>query len=269
MPHAYAQIAEFPAPSCRTFCFGKGGKILLFGILVSTIYGCANPAKSSLPPSEIAAPGVSVPDLPKGQIYANEKGIPLNVPVSPGDIVEVHIQASGAEETMSATVQEDGKIRLSFFDVAIAGLTASQAERKIEKEAATFFRTPRVFVRFKEKRVSVKRVFVVGEVMKPGVVPMNRNMTVLQAIAEVGNYKESAVLEEIRVLRGNQKGATVLTADIARLLTYGDWSRNLNLEENDIVYVPRSKFGDAEQWARQNAPVCSINCHAPGCSHDL
>ncbi len=40
-------------------------------------------------------------------------------------------------------------------------------------------------------------------VKKPDMLPMPRNMTVLQAIAQADNYNEIALLDEIRIIRGN------------------------------------------------------------------
>jgi hypothetical protein len=46
-------------------------------------------------------------------------------------------------------------------------------------------------------------------------------MTVLQALAAVENYNESALLEEIRIVRGSLDRPYIVTADLARTFTYG------------------------------------------------
>lgn len=73
----------------------------------------------------------------------------------------------------------------------------------------------------------MKRVFVFGDVQKPGMLPMSRDMTVLNAMMLADSYKETALLDEIRVIRGNLQQPEILTADLSRLFTYGDMSRNL------------------------------------------
>jgi hypothetical protein len=44
-------------------------------------------------------------------------------------------------------------------------------------------------------------------------------------------------------------------ADLARAFTYGDMTRNVSLEENDIVFVPREHLGDASEAAKQIMPI--------------
>ena len=97
----------------------------------------------------------------------------------------------------------------------------------------------------------MKRVFVFGDVQKPGMLPMSRDMTVLNAMMLADSYKETALLDEIRVIRGNLQQPEILTADLSRLFTYGDMSRNLPLEENDVVFVPRERLGDTVEAARK------------------
>jgi polysaccharide export outer membrane protein len=117
-------------------------------------------------------------------------------------------------------------------------------------------RQPRVQVMLKKKVLKVKRVFVFGDVKKPGMVPMPRNMTVLQAIATADMYHETALMEEVRVIRGGDLARPhILMADLARVFTYGDMTRNLALEENDIIFVPREHLGDAQEAAKKIMPI--------------
>jgi protein involved in polysaccharide export with SLBB domain len=117
-------------------------------------------------------------------------------------------------------------------------------------------RQPRVQILLKKKVLKVKRVFVFGDVKKPGMIPMPRNMTVLQALATVDMYQETALLEEVRVIRGGDLARPhILMADLARAFTYGDMTRNLALEENDIIFVPREHLGDASEAAKKIMPI--------------
>ena len=91
-------------------------------------------------------------------------------------------------------------------------------------------------------------MFVFGDVQKPGMLPKSRDMTVLNAMMLADSYKGTALLDEIR---GNLQQPEILTADLSRLFTYGDMSRNLPLEENDVVFVPRERLGDAVEAAKK------------------
>ena len=156
---------------------------------------------------------------------------------------------------MTARVSKVGWTSLRVTDVDVQGLTADDAARKIQAAVEPYMRHPYVKVRIKRDSLRVKRVFVFGDVSKPGMYPMSRDMTVMEAVLAAENYKETALLDEVRVIRGNLERPVVLTADLSRLLTYGDPAGNLRLRENDVVYVPRERLGDAAETAKKLAPV--------------
>jgi protein involved in polysaccharide export with SLBB domain len=226
--------------------------------LAVALLGCHNPASSSLPPSAISPPGTAVPPLPKGDVYADETVPTSETPIETGDTLEVMIRRGAGEEKFVGVVQENGKIAIGFMEVNVRGVTASVAEVRVEEAATPYMRQPHAQVLLKKKMLKVKRVFVFGDVKKPGMVPMQRHMTVLQALAAVDMYQETALMEEVRVIRGGDlTQPRILMADLARALTYGDMTRNLALEENDIVFVPREHLGDASEAGKLLMPIIS------------
>ncbi|MEQ1563865.1 MAG: hypothetical protein E8D51_05835 [Nitrospira sp.] len=227
-------------------------------ICAMAFIGCHNPASSSLPPSAISPPGTVVPPLPKGDVYADETVPTAETPVETGDTLEVVIRRGAGEEKFSSVVRENGKISVGFMEVDVGGMTAAVAEARVQEAAIPYMKQPRVQVLLKKKVLKVKRVFVFGDVKKPGVVPMSRHMTVMQALAAVDMYHETALMEEVRVIRGGDLSKpNMLMADLARMFTYGDMTRNLALEENDIVFVPREHLGDASEAGKMIMPIIS------------
>jgi protein involved in polysaccharide export with SLBB domain len=225
-------------------------------ILVVALLGCHNPASSSLPPSAISLSGTAVPPLPKGDVYADETVPTAETPIETGDTLDIVIRRGAGEERFTSVVRENGKVSVGFMEVDVGGVTAATAEARVEEAAVPYMRHPRVQVLLKKKVLKVKRVFVFGDVKKPGMVPMSRHMTVLQALADVGMYTETALMEEVRVIRGGDLAKpNILMADLARAFTYGDMSRNVSLEENDIVFVPREHLGDAAEAAKKIMPL--------------
>ena len=233
--------------------------LLSIGVMLAAAFtGCHNPANSSLPPSAISPSGTVVPPLPKGDVYADETVPTSETPIETGDTLEVVIRRGAGEEKFSGVVRENGKISVGFMEMAVGGVTAAVAETRIHEAAVPYMRDPRVQVLLKKKVLKVKRIFVFGDVKKPGMVPMSRHMTVLQALAAADMYQETALMEEVRVIRGgNLAKPDILMADLARAFTYGDLSRNVSLEENDIVFVPREHLGDATEAAKKIMPVIS------------
>ena len=232
--------------------------VLAAGLCLSATAGCRNPAQSTLPPSAISQTAQTLPPMPKGDVYADEAVPTAETPIEPGDTLDIVIRRGAGEEKYTSVVRENGVIGASFLEVPVGGLTAQQAEGRIQEHAIPYMRNPRVQVVLKKKSMEVKRVFVFGDVRKPGAVPMPRNMTVLQALAAVENYNETALLEEIRIVRGSLDKPYIVTADVARTFTYGDLSRNIALEENDVIFVPREHLGDASEAVKKIMPIVQV-----------
>jgi hypothetical protein len=164
--------------------------------------------------------------LPKGDVYADETIPTPETPIETGDTLEVVIRRGAGEEKFASVVRENGKISVGFMEVDVAALTAAVAEARVQEAAVPYMRQPRVQVLLKKKVLKVKRVFVFGDVKKPGIVPMPRHMTLLQAIAAADMYQETALMEEVRVIRGGDLTRPhILMADLARAFTYGDMTR--------------------------------------------
>ena len=85
-------------------------------------------------------------------------------------------------------------------------------------------------------------VLVFGEVKNPGIVPYSRELTVLRAILEAGNFTEGAARSRVQVKRTVGGKLTTLKVDINRIIEDGDQSADLFLQPGDVVYVPRSLF---------------------------
>jgi hypothetical protein len=61
------------------------------------------------------------------------------------------------------------------------------------------------------------------------------------------------------VIRGGDLNKPqIFLADVSRVWTYGDMSRNLAIQENDIVFVPRERLGDAKEAAVKIFPLVYI-----------
>lgn len=97
-------------------------------------------------------------------------------------------------------VRPDGKISLPLLkDIDAAGQTPEQLVATLEKAASKYLSQPNATVIVKDIRS--RRVFVVGEVARPGTIPLTGEMDVLQAIAAAGGLLEFANKGNIVVVR--------------------------------------------------------------------
>ncbi len=121
--------------------------------------------------------------------------------------------------------------------VKVAGLTQTQAADRITQQYKKYLNTPTVYV-----EVLNKRLFVLGEVKKPGVVDLDKEkMTLFEAIAHAGDLTDSAVRTEVLILSNSPtKGMQMRKVDLTNFDTMNYAS--LMLRPNDIVYVKPSDW---------------------------
>jgi polysaccharide export outer membrane protein len=165
-----------------------------------------------------------------------------------GDIVAVTVW-NQLDQSGKFTVEPDGTIVLSLLGrIKAEGLTATQLAEELKARLAKgFFKTPDVTVVVES--YNSRRVFVLGEVRKPGEIPLKGPMTLVEALATAGGTAE--VPAEVLVIRrapnstftgpnfpGGSGGGETVRVDAARL-NAGDPKENLELADGDTVFVPR------------------------------
>jgi protein involved in polysaccharide export with SLBB domain len=99
------------------------------------------------------------------------------------------------------------------------------------------------------------RVFVFGEVNSPGVIPTRGDLTVVEALALAGGFRQRAVLGDARILRGDMTRPEVIACDIDRILNKGDMSQNVKLRNGDMLYVPKNTIGRVSDFLREIQPI--------------
>lgn len=156
-----------------------------------------------------------------------------------GDVIEVRVFQ---EPELSGVYQVGTQGDVTFplcKSVEVGGLTANAAAEAIRScLAAKYMRDPQVSVLVKE--YNSKKIFVFGEVQKPGTFPYQDGMSVVQAVTLAGGFTKTAAQNSTSVTRrvsGTEKKIRVSVQDIA----LGKVA-NFTLEPGDIVYVPESLF---------------------------
>jgi polysaccharide export outer membrane protein len=169
-----------------------------------------------------------------------ESAVPVGAStLGAGDVIEVRVYR---EQEISGIYQvgSEGDVAFPLCQrVVVAGLTANGAADKFrECLAAGFMRDPQVTVLVRE--YNSKKVFVFGEVQKPGTFPYQDGMSVVQAVTIAGGFTKTASQNSTSVtrrIRGQEVKVKVNVQDIAL-----GKAPNFTLEPGDIVYVPESLF---------------------------
>lgn len=135
-------------------------------------------------------------------------------------------------------IQPDGKINLKLLgNVKVVGMTAKEVAAKLQVLLSKYYVDPKVSVRV--VGYESKKFYVYGEGMRGGPRPYTGRDTLLDAVMpSVGNYK--AWISKIKVIRPARGDTPVRTleVDVKEMVRQGNWSQNILLEPNDVVYVP-------------------------------
>jgi polysaccharide export outer membrane protein len=103
-----------------------------------------------------------------------------------------------------------------------------------------------------------RRVFLLGEVKRPGPVPFFPSMTLSELLGQAGGWTETARFEEARVIRGNLNSPEIISVDLARLVLKGDRRIDQLLQPNDVVFIPRTPIGDWNAFMAQLRPTLEV-----------
>lgn len=133
-------------------------------------------------------------------------------------------------------VRPDGYITLPLVnEVQVVGLTTGQLRKILEAKYKDFITSP--FVSIRVEGIASSEVFLVGQVNKPGAIPLNGNESLLQILTRAGGLTIFADRDEIRVVRreGNQVKEYVVDYDA---IIKGDFKQDILLRPGDRVIVP-------------------------------
>ncbi|MFT3773180.1 MAG: polysaccharide biosynthesis/export family protein [Minicystis sp.] len=157
--------------------------------------------------------------------------------IGAGDVLQVR---AWKNDTLSqrVVVRPDGFITLPLIgDVRAGGRPVEAIASDIAGRAAHFYtEVPVVAVEVAE--LHGYRVYVLGEVSRPGELTPRGPITVLQAIALAGGFTRFASPNDIVIVRHDARGERKIPISYAEVVEKGDLGQDLPLLTNDTVVVP-------------------------------
>jgi protein involved in polysaccharide export with SLBB domain len=156
-------------------------------------------------------------------------------------------------------VRPDGRISLQLIpEVMVADMTPAALTKHLTEQYSTQLKQPQVTVIV--RAFGAQRIYVDGEVGKPGMIPILGLMTVLQALSQAGGVKDTGrATEAIIVRRGAANKPSVFRVNLKSARDGTDLSQDVALAPFDIVFVPRSRIANVNLWMdqyiRKNIPI--------------
>jgi len=188
-------------------------------VVALALAACA--AGPALAQERVATPAVGGASTPPGYV------------IGLSDVLRIVVWKE-PDLTLDVTVRPDGMITVPLLgDVPAAGRVPSQLAGTLVARLEEFIESPRVTVSVSQ--ATSARVYVVGQMMRPGEFPLSGRMTVLKALALAGGFKEFAKSESIVIIREDQ---TVIPFNYKRIADGKDVSQNVLLAAGDTIMVP-------------------------------
>jgi polysaccharide export outer membrane protein len=176
------------------------------------------------------------PALAQGTDAGGEPVYELN----PGDVVRISVWRE-EELLREARIQPDGTVSYPLVgSVQAAGKSADAVAAAIKARLEEFI--PDAVVTVELLEAQGYRIYVIGEVNRPGEYQLAQPITVMQALSIAGGLTPFAGTSGIRILRTQTDPQMNLAFDYRAVTNEGEMQKNIFLEAGDTVIVPASFF---------------------------
>jgi polysaccharide biosynthesis/export protein len=162
--------------------------------------------------------------------------VPGDYVIGPDDILTI---VFWREKDLSSevAVRPDGKISLPLLnDVEAAGLTPEELRLRVTAAAQKLIEEPTVSVVVKQ--INSRRVFITGQVAKPGPYPLSGPTTVVQLLAIAGGVLEYADDKNIAIVRTENGKPVSLRFNYDQFKKRRNLEQNIELKPGDTIIVP-------------------------------
>lgn len=157
---------------------------------------------------------------------------PAGYILGPGDEILIDIYGTSQSSQKYAISPEGVIIIEKIGPVAIAGLTAEQAQAKVISKMGGHYQGSSIKLTVGQTRTVI--VNVLGEVVNPGTYTLSAFSTVFNALYLAGGVTEIGTLRNIKVSRG---GRIISKIDVYDYILNGKLTGNVMLQDNDAIIV--------------------------------
>lgn len=226
----------------------KISTVLTVYILMILLIGCAK--------NKLSLNSDNPDDIGKNEATISDEKLRVSeFTLGPGD--EVEITVWGVDEMgRKLLIGPTGFISYPFVgDIQANGISIFQLRDRIANGLSDYFLNPKVSVNISSSHS--KKIYVLGEVVRPGIFQMTGTNSLIEAISMAGGFTQDAKEQNILLVRGGLVTPVLRSLDLKAALRKGDLSQNILLKAGDIVYIPSSTFADTERFFKRIASIIS------------
>ncbi|MGA8022855.1 MAG: polysaccharide biosynthesis/export family protein [Candidatus Acidiferrales bacterium] len=159
-----------------------------------------------------------------------------NYVIGAQDVLDINVWKE-PDVSRVVPVRPDGKISLPLLnDVQAAGLSPDQLAAKVTEDLKKYVTNPQVTVIV--TAINSQRVYILGEVTRPGAFPLLPGMTVLQALSSAGGFTQFAKVKSIFVRRLQDGKESKFLFNYKDVISGKRPEEDILLKAGDTIVVP-------------------------------
>jgi len=202
--------------------------------VVLSVLGSALSAHAQTPQAPVAPPPPAAAEAAAPR--ATDPVVPPGYVIGTDDVLSI-VYWKDKDMSADAQVRPDGRIALPLInEVVAAGLTPEQLREKITEESRNYMEDANITVVVRQ--INSRKVFITGEINKPGPYPLTAETSVLQLIAMAGGLREYANSKKIIIMRTVAGRSTSLPFNYRDVTSGKNLQQNVLLQPGDTVVVP-------------------------------
>lgn len=186
------------------------------------------------------------PSVMASDEYTLRAGDQLSIVVMQAPEISTPINSS----TTQYQVRPDGRLSFPYIgEINAKGLTVTQFSTVLSKGLSKYYVSPKVAINI--IKLGSVRIYVFGEVNKPGMHELTKGHTVLDAIGAANGFNWNTGKKKIYLIHQDNTNQ-VIPIHLNDILTTGNMAENYELREGDILYLTKNH---RINFARDIAPL--------------
>ncbi len=149
------------------------------------------------------------------------------------------------------TIGPDGNVYLPMLKgIKASGKTIDELRDLINNEYRYEFNNLSVSILI--ERIVGNRIFIFGEIQRPGPIPVDKPMTIMQAVAASGGVLPTGSLEYVKLMYWNEKNEPILkTVNLLSIMNNLKIEDDIIIPNNSVIFIPKTTIAKMNQWVDQ------------------